>query len=308
MMCGASGALALLLALAAPAQREPAVDTLAPAVRALVASAPDTVTVGDRFRSLVRLEVPPGTRVLFPPLEPDDSLQLVGPVRVDTLAADTLVAVYPLAAWIAGEPLRAIIDVELELAGGTRYRHAVPLRLPVVRPVLPASGDVQPRPPRGLLLREPAGVTRWWTWGALALLALLLAALALYLSRRPRRVEPREPRVEALRALDAIARSHAARLSADLFYSDVTRVLRRYLAALDLRWSEDLTSSELIGRMRSTASGVDPVALEELLRAAEPVKYGAASPAPGTPQRFWAEVRGWIERNPPVDPARREAA
>jgi hypothetical protein len=308
MIGAAAAGAAMLVTLGVPQPSALLPDTLPQSARAMVATAPQAVTVGEHFRAYIRIAIPSGTRVTFPELASDDSLQLVARVRVDTTAVDTLTAVYPLVAWVAGEPLRASVALQLETPDGRGYTYDVPLRLPVVESVLPAQGEVEPRPPRGLMIPGTAARDGWWLWLLAALLALTVTAAAWLLLARPRRAEPADPRRDALRRLDLLEEPEV--LSApDAYYFEITRILRRYLTEVEPAWSEDLTPSELGLRIPGEAGRrCDRGTLEDVLRRAEPVKFGAIPPAPGEARRFWSDVRRWIASNPADEPVRKEAA
>ncbi|MBW3628914.1 MAG: DUF4381 family protein [Gemmatimonadetes bacterium] len=267
--------------------------------------APETVTVGDRFRSYVRVRVPPRARVELGTFAPNDSLQLADSVQ--SVAAGSA-AVYPLVAWVAGEPLRQIVRVTVTLESGERRGYQVPLRLPVVRSVLPAdAAELRPRPPKGLLIATTGDRNGWW------LLLLLPAAVAAALLvrrllQRKRPSSPGDPRAAALATLDRLGRT-ADELEAEPFYTAVTRVLRDYLARVDGRLGEDLTTAELLERLgQPGALGVDRATLAALLQHADPVKFGSVDPPAAEVRRFWSDARAWISVNPSGPANQREAA
>jgi hypothetical protein len=270
--------------------------------------APETVTVGDRFRSYVRLKLPAGARAELGGFPASDSLQLtdsVFPIARDSAGAGEAAGAYPLVAWIAGEPLRQSVPVTVILAGGERRVYRVALRLPVVRSVLPAGEEeLQPRPAKGLL----SAPRREWPWWWLLLIPAL-AALALLVRRllARRGAAPYvDPRAEALARLDGLRGGATA---PDPFYTAVTRVLREYLARVDARFGEDLTTTELLGRAAERdVPVIDRAGLAALLHRADPVKFGAAVPPLQEMEAFWGDARAWVEANPAPVEARREAA
>ena len=301
-MIGAALAALVALSLLPPPQ-VPRADT----ARTLTVStgvAPETVTVGDRFRSYVRVRPPPGARVELGTVAPDDSLQLADSVqRIGTGSA----AAYPLVAWIAGEPLRRSVSVTVTLQSGERRAYQVPLRLPVVRSVLPADAEeLRPQPAKGLLLTTARARRRWW----LLLLPAAIGAglLTRWLLGRKAPAAPGNPRAEALAALDRLG-DEASEPAAERFYTAVTRVLREYLARVDGRLGEDLTTAELLERLREPgALDVDHAGLAALLHHADPVKFGSVSPAASEVRRFRSDARAWISENPSASSAQREAA
>ncbi len=286
--------LALALALQLPATRRPSPPSLRPATGAM----PDTVTVGDRFRSAIRLDLPRGARVAFPALPTTDTLQQVDSVTVRTDSAGAVTAVYPLVAWVAGITPGAVVRAEVLLPDGQRAAYRIALRLPFVRSVLPAdTAGLRPKPPKGLV---PIPLVREW-WRLLLLAVALLAALGVifWLYRRLRRGRTTllDPRAEALARLDEIgARADAVGGDAREFYTAVVRVLRVYLASLDSRWGEHLTSRELLAAL--ARSGVAPdrrERLERMLEEADPARFGPARTGAERARPFLAEARAVVE-------------
>lgn len=236
---------------------------------------PDTVTVGQPFRVIVRVRAQRGARIEFP-LGPDT----VGAVqsldtRVVTDSPDTTgaeaTAVYRLAAWDIGRRLVGIPHVTVRTVDGTR---GVPLDsiAVVVRPVAPISGQKRPpRPARPVFVAGPP----WWQWAIPVAIGVLALALLWWLvsRRRPRAPAPvvaaavagRDlDRVDALGLLEAGERGRYVAL--------VTEVLRTYLARRIPAAEIGLTNGELLQALRT-----DPrVPLEKLaavLRNSDMVKF-----------------------------------
>ena len=304
-MTAAAAFAALTLALAPP--QGAATDTLAPP-RVSTGVTPAAVTVGDRFRSYLRVRLPAGSRISLEAFAPNDSLQIVDTVfvrRAGAPAESTVVAVYPLVAWIAGDTLRQSVTLTVTREDGGSRAYRVPLRLPEVRSVLPAdSADLRPRPAKGLLL-APAAPSPWW-WVLLLVPAALVGALLAWRLRRGTPAAPRlDPRAEALARLARLG--EPAPGAAEPLYTAATRVLRQYLARVDGRWGEELTTEEILARVADSGA-VDQAALAALLRRADPVKFGAADATTVETRAFAAEVRAWIVGNPREAQRRREAA
>lgn len=306
----AAAALALL-ASPLPAQ-DPAGPPRAEPLRVSSAVAPETVAVGDRFRSVLQVVVPEGATVEFAPLPVEDALQPADSLRVlPGRGGEPPIAAYSLVAWVADAPLRAQVPVRVARADGTAATYLVPLRLPVVRSVLPAdTSEIRPRPARGLMRSLGAPATGW-PWIAAA--ALLLGAGGWLLLRRRRAPSPDAagPRERALRALDDLERDWAAGvLDAPLLYRAASRALREYLEALNQGWSPDLTTRELLQRLeRDAVEEESRVSLARLLEHADRVKFARYSPPPEETQRFLAGARAWVLSGPPLPvPAAREAA
>lgn len=294
-------ALALLLAQAQPA------DSLAISVSAAVSA--DTVTVGDRFTSLLAVRHAPGVRVSFEGFPPGDTLQLVDPVRPLRVDGASTTVAYPLAAWVAGAPIRQVVRIVATDSSGARRSYRVALRLPVVRSVLPAEGEVVPRPPKPLF---PAGAADYrWLWWLVAVFAASLAAGALLWRRfrRPRHAALPDPRSEALAALDSLAGPRAGDAAAvAAHYTAVVRALRRYLARSRPMLGEDLTTAELLARAGDAEPDRGLPALASLLARADPVKFAGAPATPDDAREFRGAVREWIAADAPAASTARRAA
>jgi hypothetical protein len=253
--------LALLLWQGAPRQAPAAggaVESAASRVQVGVMIAPDTVTVGDPFRVLVRVRAPRGATIEFPD-GPDSAaaVQALDP-RAVSPSADTGVvdqtASYRLVAWDVGELGLGMDAVVVRTGGVARVVPLASYRV-MVRSVLPADSAARvPKPPRDILADAPP----WWRWWMLALLALLLLALlAWWLWRRRRRrlavqpdVDPYDlaeqefDRIEKLGLLEAGERGRYVAL--------VIEVLRDYLARRVPDAHPSLTSVELVAALRAS--------------------------------------------------------
>jgi hypothetical protein len=240
---------------------------------------PDTVTVGEPFRVVVRVRAARGARIEFP-VGPDTT----GPVqsldtRVVTDAPDSTAAeataVYRLAAWNVGRQAVGIADITVRMGSDTR---AVPLGAiaVVVRPVAPASGAVRPpRPARPVFVAGPP----WWQWAIPAgIVALVVALLWWLLRRRPARapatvaavaIAAREfDRVDALGLLQAGERGRYVAL--------VTEVLRTYLARRIPGATIGLTNGELLDVLRPDAR-MPLDQLTAVLKGSDMVKFARAT-------------------------------
>ena len=278
-MVSRAAALAILIA-AAPldAQSVPQSERVQYGVRVL----PETVTVGDPLRIVVRVRAPMGAEIVFPP-DPDTTgaIQPRDPriIRTsrDTAALDQT-ATYTLSAWDVDSQFVRLTDVVVRLDGVERR---IPLgRFGVfVRSVLPAdSAQRVPKPPRPLI--EP----RVWPWWLIAIIAAAVAALLLlawwWRRRRRRRaasISIEDPyararheftRIDALKLPEAGEPGRHVALAVD--------VVRDYLAARLSGPSRSHTTSELIRALRGTHA-VPRERLAHLLSEADLVKF-ARSP------------------------------
>lgn len=242
---------AIVAALAFAAAAAGAQD--APLQRGVVVR-PESVTVGDPFRVIVRVRAPIGSVLEFP-ASPDSGLAVepLDPVSV-VIAPDTTVveqtATWRLAAWDTGRLAIRFPDILVRSPDGVR-RLAVGRDLAVqVVSVLPADSALRvPRPVRPVF---EFGVP-WWYWLLVALAAAALGVLFWWWwRRRPRAVAPsldpyaaalREfERIESLGLLAAGEHGHHLALTAE--------VLRTYLARTIPAARPSLTTSELALALR----------------------------------------------------------
>lgn len=266
---------------------------------------PESITVGDVFHAAVRIDLPAGTTLFAP-----DSLALVEDVeqagrrevRVDTAGGARLTTVlYPLAAWRPGS--YELPPIPLRLAG-TQRDTTLRVQLPPfeVTSVLPAdTAGIEPQPAKDVL-----GANRLWWPILLALLiaAIIAAALYMWWRRRRRGVEqpvvftPAVPPLEvALAQLAALRREGLIeRGEFKPFYERLTEALRHYAAAVEPRWSVDLTTSELAGRLRTDSGVQEAVELTRILGAGDMVKFARAATTRDHAVRDLDAARAWIER------------
>lgn len=267
---------------------------------------PDTVTVGDPFRVAVRVDAPAGTSVAFGDVPEDDALQPLGPTRIlsDTPRPGMNTAVYPLVAWRTGTILAPVILVQVAAPDEEPQTFRVSLPLPSVRSVLPAdTAGVEPRGAKDILASED--VLPGWLLLALVLL-LLLAAAAVWrwaaFGRTPHPAEPPlRPREKALAELER-ARSLGLVEAGDWkgFFSLVSGALRNYLVAVSPRLGADLTTGEITNAVQQEPVEPDAVAaLEQVLRAADLVKFARYSPSELEAEATWSAAREVIERIEP---------
>jgi hypothetical protein len=283
----------------------------------------DTARVGDVVPVGVRVVTEAGERVAWP-----DTLALRGVAaenasrvheRVDTLADGRLArtGVYGVTPWRTGE--LALPEVAVEVVGGDESPRTVRAALPsltVVTVLPPDSSQRAMRPARGVF-----GAS--WDWAALAFWGLLLAAVLGGLAwgwRRRQPAAPEEaapvpmipPRERALAALqEARDAGHVERGEWKAFYTRVSEALREYAAALDGRWGEDLTTTELLARFRAEAGPAEAAALGEVLRPADQVKFARREPGPDAAVTEWEAARAWVRRftgPPPREAPAEEAA
>jgi hypothetical protein len=278
------GGLLLAVAVAAApagAQGRPAVAAGSVSSVSLgVAVVPETVTVGDPFRVVVRVRAPRGSTLLFP-TGPDSGtgVEALDPVQVvpssDTTAVEQT-ATYRLAAWDVGARAIRLADVLVtDASGEQRVPAGARLRVHVAS-VLPADSSARvPQPARALYEFGPP----WWWWFLVALAALGVVGLLWWLWRRKRRPVPVAVRTPYEVAEAEFARIESLELVASgergLHVALMADVLRAYLSHVLPRAAESLTTSELLHLLRGDAR-VPLGRLARLLQDVDLVKFAAA--------------------------------
>ena len=315
-------ALALLLLLqgAAPAARQQPQAQLPPPSPTQpqrgVTVLPETVTVGEPFRIVVRIRAARGSRITFP-AGPDSlaGVELLDPLQVrtlDTAAAVEQSATYRMAAWDVGDQPSRLTEVIVETDG---VRRGVPVLLAdgrsarvFVRSVLPRdSAQRVPKPARAIFETAPP----WWRMAlviAAAVLALALLGWLLYRRWRRRRqaadaaIDPyayaeREfARVEALGLVEAGERGR--------FVALMVEVMRDYLARRLPGAAPSLTSSELVTVLRGTR-GVPVDRLTTVLGEADLIKFARRQVTADRARELAREARAIVRA---VDEAQAAAA
>lgn len=265
---------------------------------------PDTVTVGDRFASGMAVSVPAGTRVALV-IERDtaDRWRVLGNVSAaprDSARTRWLVAAN-LVAWQPGLPDTLPAVLRLTAREGKVTEVPVAMAFPFVRAVLPDdSAKWLVRPPHDVW-GPSVDAARTALMVALLIVALLLIGLLAWLvvrtvRRRRARMVPATARARALALLERARTSgfiEAGNWKA--FYALVSEALRGYIAAVEPRLSEDLTSAEVVEAMRGRAPDERVDTLEHLLRVSDLAKFARHGRAPDDARRDLDRAREWIE-------------
>jgi hypothetical protein len=305
--------LAVAQASAGAGASPPAAEGTIPAApRVAVASGvdPAEVTVGDPFRSVIRIEAPADVTVEFPEqLGSTDAWESLGPVTLlPGEPGDPHVAVYPLVAWQTGDLPGAVVPVYLRTADGAEHVVRIALPLPAVRPVLPAdTAGVEPRGAKPVLSADTGWPWWWLLLGAALLVVLLAVAARRWMAGRATIDAPRadlSPRERALAELERARRLGAAEAGDwKPFFSRVSGALRDYLASVSPRWGADLTTAELL-----RAAAADGLPFEQhahlaaVLRQADLVKFARVRSTAEEAEEMWGEAHRLVSE---IEPAER---
>lgn len=289
----------MLLALVqAPAQRSPAAAQQPPvAVQMGYTVEPDTVTVGDPFRLIVRVRAPLGASVEFP-AGPDSgaAVEALDP-RQEQQGPDStsleLTAGWRLAAWDTGDQLLRLGDIVVRADGRERRIPLSALKV-YVRSVLPADTALRiPKPQRALFeFGRP-----WWHW-----LLAILAAIGIigllwwwwYRRRRRRKGEVEDPFAEAESEFERIERLGLVEAGERGRYVALTvEVLRTYLARRIPEAHQSLTTGELLISVRESPTvPVNRLAL--VLADADLVKFARRATTAERARELGTEARGIV--------------
>ncbi len=305
------------LALAALAVCGAAVPASARAQQVSTALMPDTATVGDVVRVIIQVSgLNAGARVELPDtLDLENGMENAARLRMRQDSVDgaaRVTAVYSITPWRPGEAVLPEVAARVVDPGGGSRSLSVALPKLAVGSVLPAdTAGVEPKPPRDVL-----GPSRLW-WPPLLIAAGIVLVLAgLYWWWRVRRPGAAPVPLPALsprqRALAALDRARELGLldagEAKAFYSLLTEAVRRYLAELDERWGEDLTTREVLVRMARRSWSAEVRELGDLLEAADLVKFARRRPAVTEAEAEWTRLRTWVARFGPPAPSPERAA
>ena len=255
----------------------PAAAQQGPIQRGVVVQ-PESVTVGDPFRVVIRVRAPLGAEIEFP-TTPDtaEKVEPLDPVLVTEGTDSTAVertATYRLAAWDIGRRMLRFPDIRIR--EGNRVRRVeVGRNLAVeVESVLPADTTLHvPKPARAVFDFGPP----WWWWLLVALAAAAVLTLLWWWWHRRRRAMPARrnrydeamaefERIDALGLIGAGELGHYASLHAD--------VVRTYLSRVLPPVRQSLTTSELLHSLRGE-DRVPAPRLQRLLHDVDLVKFAA---------------------------------
>jgi hypothetical protein len=267
-----------------------------------MAVAPETVTVGDRFRVAVSVDLPSADSVALI-VEPDSPgrWQTVGAARSyrPDGASRSHRAAATMIVWVTGAKDSADAVLRIFNADGRTEDRSISIPLPVVRSVLPAdTSKHRPRP-----AKDVYGSSRDWRLVALIATGILLlpGLLAFFLlkirKRKPRAMSMPDARQRALAALERARASGTAEAGEwKAFYSQVSGALRAFAEECEARWSADLTTTELLARMREDGVPPDDARpLAGVLRDADLAKFARHPLTLETARRDLGDAKRWVE-------------
>ncbi|HET6765048.1 MAG TPA: hypothetical protein VFH27_15290 [Longimicrobiaceae bacterium] len=277
-------------------------------IRVESGTAPDTVTVGQPYRAVARITVPPGSRVEVT-LAPLDSevVEAAGQVKVDSAAVQGRIgAEMAFVQWRTGPGVRAQALLRVTSPRGETREVAFPFAAPFVRSVLPKdTAGIRPKGPKDVL-DAPAGFergTKLLGLGAIFFLLLIgLAYLLVRLLRRRRREAVTNPRERAVAALDELAASGVVeRGDWRALYVGISDAMRELAASLSPGWGRDLTTGELAARLaEDDVPAMDVGDAAKVLGHADVVKFARGTPSPDDARADLATARAWVARIQPL--------
>lgn len=240
---------------------------------------PQSVTVGDPFRVVVRVRAPRGSVIEFPQsVDSGLKVESLDPVSVqpgrDTSTVEQT-AMYRMAAWDIGKLPIHFADIVVRQGDEVRRLPFDASTTVEVTSVLPAdSAQRVPKAPRALFEFGPP----WWLWLLVALLAIGIIALLWWLRRRRRMPAP--PLLDAYAlAQRAFARVEALELVASgergQYVALTSDVLRDYLAREIENARSSFTTGELLSALRGDRR-VPLTRLAALLHEVDLVKFAGA--------------------------------
>lgn len=163
-------------------------------------------------------------------------------------------------------------------------------------------GDLELKPIKGLVTVEQiaAQERHIWPWmlASSCALAVLLAGIV-YLARRPRRLPPPLPPHEvALRRLRQLAERGLGPESIEVFFVEVTGIVRDYIEQAFGVKAPEQTTEEFLAQMVSSPAVVrHRHVLEPFLVAADEVKFAAIRPDSAAMQRAFETAESFIVRS-----------
>lgn len=242
------------------------------------------VYVGDSFGLEARLVHPTNSTVDWPRLG-DDKKLVVADQQFERHSSTTSVARWTLRSYALGDHPVWSGRVAVVSGQGQRVEFDLPALTVRVQSILPEAGDAW-RGEKGLARWPRPPVTKFiLVLGLIGLLALALGLLARWwLGRQSRRTAPPPPIPPHEKALAALAaleqRTDFARAEAELFFVEVSAIVRRYVEDRFQLRAPEQTTEEFI-RAASTSSllhAEHKCLMEDFLTESDLVKFARHRP------------------------------
>ena len=268
---------------------------------------PDTISIGDYFTYTIEVKRDIAQVTEFPIFELGSAsgegiaeIELIESMPVDTLSKEGRrlhlrkryrMQVFDEGRISMGRSSVLYADkniIDTLYAGDTLYLWVEP----IVIDSLAATQGLKPIKPQKSLPFKFGEISGYMMWGVviLLILAALIYALKRYLEARGRRLQdlfkpapPLPPHVVAIRALEAL---HHRKLwqngKSKLYYSELTDILRTYIASRYEVGAMEMTSDEILSAMRNLSEEELPkksaMDLDSVLKEADLVKFAKAEP------------------------------
>jgi hypothetical protein len=264
-------------------------------------SAPDSVTVGERFRVKHVYSYPETLTMAVPEKVEPGSCRIVSMVWSEDKKNGTIEKALTLESFtldLEQARLPALAVQFFTPAGDTMIAFAEETVIPV-RQLAVSGADVRP------LKQQWVAPRRYWPWIVAAAVLVAVAALLWWWLRRRARRAVEAPSTPVLPA-DHVALTELARIERmDLvskgefkkYYTLVTDVLRRYLSARFEVEAMDRTTEELLGELEDRGRRVDR--LDGLLREADLVKFAKYAPGEVAGTAAMASAREIVVKTTP---------
>lgn len=271
---------------------------------------PETTTVGQHFRAIVRIRVPVGTDIRFP-LRPDSgaSVDSAGAAtRTDSTANGYTESTmsYVLAAWDTGTQGLGI-DSVTTVTNGVERIAVLPRFNVYVRSVLPLDSALRkPKPFRPIIEASPFN---WLPW-AVAAAVLALIAIVVFAWRRwerkrgmgftPLQIAQREfARIDTQRLVESG--------ETERYVIEMTGVMRRYLVSVIPAIAASATTRELSAALART-NRVPGQRLLAILDETDLVKFARGRVTTGRAVEIGAEARSIVDETAAAQAAAAAAA
>jgi hypothetical protein len=315
-MAGLRGLLALAIVFAVSVLSFSDASAADPVVTDLEVDASEQLTVGDRFRYVIRVEVDNGTTITVAPAGLPEVLSQTRRIETQTRSLGAgrseLTVALEVAAFLPGPLDLPPIKLRARGPGGATIDIETPPSRVVVGSVLPADGALTPRdlkPQAEIGTSTPAALYAGLV--ALTIALLLVVALIVWRTRRLARPAPAAVAPEPVVAAEDRARSGldgAAPLlhrgDYDAYYSTISVTVRSYLTERFEFPAFALTTTELQERM--VRSGMDrwqARLVAGLLNQCDAVVFAQYRPAPERADADLTAAYEIVEMSRPAAPA-----